>query len=94
MKILFTLLVFALSVTTFAQDFSGRVTYQSKMILKDFNEKVAEDPSKISKSFIEAVKRASEKTFILEISGNLNSKHWDALSFSETLHGKNLFIFD
>lgn len=66
MKILFTLLTLVLSVATFAQDFSGRVTYQSKMILKDFNEKVAEDPSKISKSFIEAVKRASEKTFILE----------------------------
>src|SRR5690606_16586362 len=66
MKILFTLLALTLSVATFAQDFSGRATYQSKMILKDFNEKVAEDQSKISQDFIEAVKRASEKTFILE----------------------------
>jgi len=66
MKILFTLLALVLSVATFAQGFSGKATYNSKMILKEFNEKVAEDPSKMSKSFIEAVKRASEKTFILE----------------------------
>src|SRR5690606_37907190 len=66
MKILFTLLALTLSVATFAQDFSGTATYKSKMILKDFNEKVAEDQSKISQDFIEAVKRASEKTFILE----------------------------
>src|SRR5690554_3522611 len=36
------------------------------MILKDINEKVTEDTSKISKNFIEAKKAASEKTFILE----------------------------
>lgn len=61
MKILFTLLTLTLSVGVFAQDFSGKATYQSKMILKDFNEKVAEDPSKISKSFIEAVKGRVKK---------------------------------
>src|SRR5690554_5800085 len=66
MKKIFTLLAVSLSIGAFAQEFSGKATYQSKMILKDFNEKAAENPSKISQDFIEAVKRASEKTFILE----------------------------
>jgi|SRR5690606_30032839 len=66
MKILYTLLAIVLTVATFAQNLSGRATYNSKMILKDFNEKVAEDPSKMSKNFIEAVRKASEKTFVLE----------------------------
>src|SRR5690554_2171194 len=66
MKIFFAVLALSLFLPTYAQEFSGRATYQSKMILKDFNEKAAENPSKISQDFIEAVKRASEKTFILE----------------------------
>lgn len=66
MKILFTYLTSLLYISTFAQNLSGKATYNSKMILKEFNEKVAEDPGKMSKDFIEAVRKASEKTFILE----------------------------
>lgn len=63
---LFTYLTSLLYISAFGQNLSGKATYNSKIILKEFNEKVEEDPSKISKDFIEAVKKASEKTFVLE----------------------------
>lgn len=38
MKNLLTLFTFILSIAMFPQDFSGKATYQTKMIIKDFKE--------------------------------------------------------
>ena len=65
MKILFTLLVFALSVTTFAQDLSGRVTYQKKEVLKIKNPKPEHETPEFKKR-LEAINKSMEKTHFLE----------------------------
>lgn len=65
MKILFTLLVFALSVTTFAQDFSGRATYEKKQVLKIKNPKPEHETPEF-KERLEAINKAAEKTHFLE----------------------------
>ena len=72
MKILFTLLTLTLSVGVFAQDFSGKATYQTKMIIKDFEQKAKEGDEKsilndeFLKQMKDALNKASEKTFFLE----------------------------
>jgi len=72
MKILFTLLTLTLSVGVFAQDFSGKATYQTKMIIKDFEQKAREGDEKsilndeLLKQMKDALNKASEKTFFLE----------------------------
>lgn len=69
MKTFFVVLTLSLFLPTYAQDFSGKATYQSKMILKDIDSKNENKP-KVSEDFKEAMKRASEKTFLLEFTRN------------------------
>lgn len=69
MKIFFAVLALSLFLPTYAQEFSGRATYQTKMILKDIDSKNENKP-KVSEDFMEAMKRASEKTFLLEFTRN------------------------
>ena len=69
MKTFFAVLALSLFLPTYAQDFSGKATYQSKMILKDLDSKNENKP-KVSEDFKEAMKRASEKTFLLEFTRN------------------------
>lgn len=72
MKRFFILFALTLSVATFAQDFSGKATYQTKMIIKDFEQKAKEGDEKsilndeLLKQMKDALNKASEKTFFLE----------------------------
>lgn len=71
MKKQITLLFFSLSMGIFAQDFSGKATYQTKMSFKDFDEKVKSDKNSLLnddmlKQIKEAMNKGSEKTFFLE----------------------------
>jgi len=78
MKNLLTLFTFILSIAMFAQDFSGKATYQTKMIIKDFkeNEKSKDNSNtftlspEMMKQIEDAVKSASERTFFLEFTKN------------------------
>lgn len=65
MKILFTLLALALSVATFAQDLSGRVTYQKKEVLKIKNPKPEHETPEF-KERLKAMNKSMEKTHFLE----------------------------
>ncbi len=56
-----TLIFLSLSMGMSAQDFSGKATYQTKKSFKEFDEKVAENPNKISEDLIDAVKKRVKK---------------------------------
>lgn len=65
MKIIFTLLTLFLSVATFGQNFSGKVTYQKKEVLKMKNSKPEHDTPEF-KERLEAINKSMEKTHFLE----------------------------
>lgn len=65
MKKLFTLFIFTLSFTMFPQNFSGRVTYQAKVVLKIKNPKPEHDTPEF-KERLEAINKSMGKTHFLE----------------------------
>lgn len=65
MKNVITLFMLALSLGLFAQEFSGKATYQFKRTFKDIEDGTLKDPE-LAKQINEAMKKASEKTFFLE----------------------------
>lgn len=69
MKNLFTLCTFILSIGMFAQELSGKATYQIKDIFKIKDPKPEHNTPEF-KERLENIKKAQEKTFILEFTKN------------------------
>jgi len=99
MKNLLTLFTFILSIAMFAQDFSGKATYQTKMIIKDFkeNEKSKDNTNtftlspEMMKQIEDAVKSASERTFFLEFTKN-ESLYTSEEKLDQPKQGSNISI--
>lgn len=98
MKNLFTLFTFILSAAMSAQDFSGKATYQTKMIIKDFKEKSKGNNStftlspEMMKQIEDAMKSASERTFFLEFTKNESLYTSEEKLDQPTQQGNNMSI--
>jgi len=99
MKNLLTLFTFILSIAMFAQDFSGKATYQTKMIIKDFkeNEKSKDNTNtftlspEMMKQIEDAIKSASERTFFLEFTKD-ESLYTSEEKLDQPTQGSNISI--
>jgi GLPGLI family protein len=65
-----TLLILFFSTLSFSQEFQGKATYFSKIILENNDEKISPESKKeidpaLDKAFQEALKKASEKSYLL-----------------------------
>ena len=65
-----TFLILLFSTLSFSQDFQGKATYFSKIILENNDEKISPESKKeinpaLDKAFQEALKKASEKSYLL-----------------------------
>lgn len=65
MKKIFTLLAISLSIEAFAQEFSGKATYQTKQVLKMKNPKPEHETPEFKRQ-LEAINKSMEKTHFLE----------------------------
>src|SRR5690554_2649991 len=65
MKKIFTLLAISLSIGAFAQEFSGKATYQTKQVLKMKNPKPEHETPEFKRQ-LEAINKSMEKTHFLE----------------------------
>ena len=63
---LITFILLTVSSAVFAQNFSGKATYQTKRIFKEIKVKEDSKNPELTKQLNEAMKKASEKTFFLE----------------------------
>src|SRR5690606_11928288 len=97
MKIFFTLFTLALSLGMFAQDFSGKATYQTKMIFKDFKDKSKDKKDGLTlspemmKQLENVMKSASERTFFLEFTKN-ESLYTSEEKLEQPKSGSNISI--
>jgi len=69
MKKLFTLLAICISFGTFAQEFSGKATYQTKQVLKIKNPKPEHETLEFKRQ-LEAINKSMEKTHFLVFTKN------------------------
>jgi|SRR5690554_767718 len=97
MKRFFILFALSLSVTAFSQEFSGKATYQTKMIVKDFEEKSKANKdglilgAELMEQLGDAMKKASERTFFLEFTKN-ESLYTSEEKLEQPVGGSNISI--